>query len=129
MKKLKTLWNTALFLRLVWFKPGKDEPAVRSGIREQWRLFSALVRMLRAWSAGCYHHVPAPTLLAGALALAYLISPVDALSDLIPVLGLLDDVTVLAFVLHACRRDLERFRHWEDLQRKTIDLEVTPAVS
>ncbi|MGE0405348.1 MAG: YkvA family protein [Candidatus Korobacteraceae bacterium] len=93
------------------------------GVRQQWRRFTALIRMLRAWGSGRYRQAPASTLAFALLALVYFLSPIDVVSDFIPVLGLLDDVTVLALVLSAISKDLERFHLWEDQERHTIDAE------
>ncbi len=70
--------------------------------------------MLRAWTGGRYKNVPLKTLLLSLLALVYFLSPIDLISDFIPAVGLLDDVTVVLLLLSAIRKDLDRFRTWED---------------
>lgn len=44
-------------------------------------------------------------------------SPVDLVPDFIPGVGLLDDVAVLALLLHALAQDLAAFRAWEQTHR------------
>jgi uncharacterized membrane protein YkvA (DUF1232 family) len=39
--------------------------------------------------------------------------PFDAIPDFIPVIGLTDDVTVIAMALTAARTEVEKFREWE----------------
>jgi uncharacterized membrane protein YkvA (DUF1232 family) len=87
---------------------------------KHWHRMKALIRMLRAWSKGSYR-LPARTLIFGLAGLIYFVSPIDAISDFIPVLGLVDDVTVIAFVLNAIGRDLDDFRTWEESARRTIE--------
>jgi uncharacterized membrane protein YkvA (DUF1232 family) len=79
--------------------------------------------MLRAWSSGAYRQAPVRTLVLGIAAILYFVSPIDAISDFIPLLGLVDDVTVLAMVLSAIQHDLEAFRRWEELESRTIEAE------
>ena len=44
------------------------------------------------------------------LTLAYVISPIDLIPDFIPVIGYVDDVTVIALVIRMIRKDLARRR-------------------
>ncbi|MDH5640733.1 MAG: DUF1232 domain-containing protein [Nitrospira sp.] len=72
-----------------------------------------LVRLLRAWKNGSYPGLSVRTLVSVAAALIYLLSPVDLVPDFIPGIGLIDDVAVLALLLHALAQDLAAFRVWE----------------
>src|SRR5215831_13438274 len=74
---------------------------------------AALGRMLRAWTGGRYQKVPWPTLLAIVGGAVYFFSPIDLIPDFIPVIGYLDDATVIALAVRAMRRDLGRFLDWE----------------
>lgn len=47
--------------------------------------------------------------LAGLFAVLYLVSPVDALPDFIPLIGWLDDVGVLFFVANLLLKDVQRY--------------------
>lgn len=102
-------------------KAGAQSAFSRSHAGGQWQAFKALIRMLRAWSGGRYNKVPVRTVVFGIAALIYFVSPIDAIPDVIPVIGLLDDVTVIGFVLNAIRHDIERFREWEQVEGRTIE--------
>ena len=41
-------------------------------------------------------------------------TPLDAIPDFIPIVGLLDDAAVIAFVLRAVQTDIQNFKDWED---------------
>ena len=87
----------------------------------------ALVRMVRESRAGRYRRLPQKTLIAIAAGLLYLINPLDLLPDMIPAIGLLDDATILAWVVSQVRRDLEQFRAWEGEWGGAIDVDWSEA--
>jgi len=72
-----------------------DSDALREFGREAARFIPDLVVMLRGVAAD--PRVPQSAKLEAAAALAYLVSPKNRLTNLIPVVGQLDDVAVLAF--------------------------------
>ena len=57
---------------------------------------------------------PAPvgTVLALMGAITYFVSPVDAVPDCIPVIGLLDDAAILGKILDMVKEDLEDYMRW-----------------
>lgn len=73
-----------------------------------------VVELLKAWTRGEYREVPWTTLLLGTGAVIYFVNPFDAIPDILPAAGLLDDASVLGFVLASVKNDIEKFR-----QRKT----------
>ena len=92
--------------------------ALRYAMRNRFRLGStwadltASARLLRAYAQREYTSVPWKSIMLIAGAIAYFVSPLDAVPDLLPV-GLLDDATVIGLVLAQVRRDLDRFLSWE----------------
>lgn len=54
--------------------------------------------------------VPVWRKLAGVLAIAYFLSPVDAVPDFIPMLGWLDDIGVLSAAAMSLVREVQRWR-------------------
>lgn len=85
----------------------------RNRLGEAWETLGTLVRLLRAWARGRYTVVPWRTLVFALAGILYFLDPLDLIPDPIPVIGYLDDATVLAFVLRAIRKDVERFLAWE----------------
>jgi len=47
------------------------------------------------------------------LVLVYLISPIDVLPDWIPLIGVMDDLALLAFAIPMLIREAEKFVAWE----------------
>jgi len=69
-----------------------------------------LVDLLRAYVRGEYRDVPTRTLLLLVAGVLYFVTPLDAIPDVIPGLGFVDDVTVLTYVLGLIRGEIDRFR-------------------
>mgnify|MGYP000042662234 CR=1 FL=1 len=69
-------------------------------------------RCVRDVAAGQYPHIPWKTVGALTAALAYFLVPVDALPDIIPLTGFLDDAAVLGLVFGTAERDLRRYCAW-----------------
>jgi uncharacterized membrane protein YkvA (DUF1232 family) len=85
----------------------------RGRITRGWEDIQALVRLLRAWRRGDYPVVPWRTIILASAALVYFVDPFDLIPDFLPVVGYLDDATVVAFVVESIRRDLDKFLAWE----------------
>ena len=69
-----------------------------------------------AWWRGSYRAINPQALLAIVAGLIYFVSPLDALPDFIPGLGLVDDLAVLAWVMKTWGGELDAFRTWRDAQ-------------
>ena len=82
----------------------------------------ALVRMARASVSGRYRRLPRRSLVAVVAGLIYFLDPLDAIPDVIPLIGFLDDAAVLAWVIARVRRDLDEFLVWEAGEGPVVDL-------
>ncbi len=71
---------------------------------------ATLIELLKAWIRGEYREVPWSTLLLGTGAVIYFVNPFDAIPDILPAAGLLDDASVIGFVLASAKNDIEKFR-------------------
>lgn len=80
-------------------------------LRETAMLF---VEMIRARVSGRYTGLPARSLVLMGAALVYLIAPVDSVPDVVPVVGLADDVAVLGWVAASLSAELTRYRTWRE---------------
>jgi uncharacterized membrane protein YkvA (DUF1232 family) len=73
----------------------------------------AFTRLLRAWATRRYRSMPWRSLSLVVAALLYFVSPLDAIPDFIPVLGFVDDIFIVTWVMRAIQKDVEKFRSWE----------------
>ena len=85
----------------------------RKPFRESWAYLHAMLRLLRAYARGEYSNVSASALLSIVAAVAYLVDPADFIPDEIPLIGFLDDATILEFAMQKTRATLDDFMAWE----------------
>lgn len=76
-----------------------------------------ILSMVKDYWSGKYREVPYWVISAGALALLYVLNPVDVIPDIILGVGYLDDATVVAFCLKLIERELERYKEWQASQK------------
>ncbi|MBU8787173.1 MULTISPECIES: YkvA family protein [Bacillus] len=66
-------------------------------------------RAFRAWRKGDYPLFPKKTIWLAAIALVYVLSPVDLIPDVLAGAGWIDDAAVLAFLFRLIAKELEDF--------------------
>ena len=84
------------------------------------------IRMIKAWAGGRYR-APWKTMAWIIAGVVYFVSPIDAIPDFIPFIGLMDDAFVITLVMRGVRKDVARFRDWED--GGTFDPELPPVAA
>lgn len=77
------------------------------------RYISVFVRIMKDYNAGYYPHLPWKSLLSIVGVILYFINPFDIIPDFIPGIGLLDDITLLAYVYRSIENDVEDYLDWE----------------
>ena len=77
------------------------------------RHVSVFIRIMRDYSAGYYPYLPWKSLLSIVGVVLYFINPFDVVPDFIPGIGLLDDVTLLAWVYRSIEGDVDNYLAWE----------------
>jgi uncharacterized membrane protein YkvA (DUF1232 family) len=85
----------------------------REPFKEYWPYLQTMLRLIRAYHRGQYNQIPDNALLWIVAALNYLIDPFDLIPDATPVLGFVDDATVVEFVADKTRQTLDDFMMWE----------------
>lgn len=73
-----------------------------------------LLSLVKDYVTGAYREVPYWVIGAAAFALVYVLSPIDALPDIIPGVGFLDDAAVLAMCLKLVETELSRYKAWKE---------------
>jgi len=76
----------------------------------------ALARMLSSWVKGDYKNISTKSIIAVVAALIYFVNPLDLIPDFIPVIGQLDDIFVLGYLIKMLNKEIERFMAWEKEQ-------------
>ncbi|SFJ08496.1 Protein of unknown function [Kaistella treverensis] len=85
-----------------------------------------IVRMIRSATKKGGYKPHFKNVIVPGLVLVYLISPIDFLPDFIPVIGVLDDIALLAFAIPLLITEAEKFVAWEAsrTEDKVIDAEI-----
>jgi uncharacterized membrane protein YkvA (DUF1232 family) len=105
--------DSATLLALFNDAAKKAAEVPRQPFKEYWPYLQTMLRLVRAHHRGEYDKVPANALLWIVAALNYLIDPFDLIPDATPVLGFVDDATVVEFVTDKTRQTLDDFMLWE----------------
>jgi uncharacterized membrane protein YkvA (DUF1232 family) len=114
----KACLNDSETLLALFNDAAKKAAAVpREPFKEYWPYLQTMLRLIRAHHRGEYDHVPENALLWIVAALNYLIDPFDLIPDATPVLGFVDDATVVEFVADKMRQTLDDFMIWEVVPR------------
>lgn len=94
-----------------FLKKAKNIPVLRNVIDD----LVTMIDLVNAYVQKEYIQIPIGTVISIVAALIYVISPVDLIPDCIPVVGFVDDVAVIMFVLKlGVAEDLDKFRIWKN---------------
>lgn len=77
-----------------------------------WHHLQLMFKLVKAYFKGDYKKVSIGTIVAILGGIIYFVSPVDAIPDVIPVIGLIDDVFVLGVVISQVNSELKKFEAW-----------------
>jgi uncharacterized membrane protein YkvA (DUF1232 family) len=80
--------------------------------RRIWEYFGLLLSMLWDSFNGKYP-LPMKTSIVMVFAFLYLISPVDIVLDILPLIGFADDIAVLFFAASFIKDDVDNYRLWK----------------
>jgi uncharacterized membrane protein YkvA (DUF1232 family) len=75
-----------------------------------------LGRLSKAYATGKYRHIPWKSLLIILAAIIYFVNPIDLIPDVVPLLGLTDDVGILLWVYQSMNNEVDKFLVWEKSQ-------------
>src|SRR5215468_1287343 len=114
----KACLNDPETLLALFNEAAKKAAAVpKEPFKEYWAYLQTMLRLIRAHQRGEYDQIPDNALLWIVAALNYLIDPFDLIPDATPVLGFVDDATVIEFVADKTRQTLDDFMMWETTPR------------
>ncbi|MDX1504710.1 MAG: YkvA family protein [Spongiibacter sp.] len=82
---------------------------------------STLFNLLQDYVRGEYREIPWWSLGAVSTALLYIFIPMDAIPDIVPIAGFIDDAAVLALCLELVGKDLAIYRQHADARANNSD--------
>ena len=77
-------------------------------------MIPVMISMLRSYFKKEYKDIPLGTLIALISGLLYWLTPADAIPDFLPVIGYIDDATVIGVCLKLINDDLKDYKKWRD---------------
>lgn len=72
-----------------------------------------LIRMVRAYARGEYNGITRTQVALIIGSILYFLTPVDIIPDAIPILGLLDDISLFAWLVMTIGEEMHEFAEWE----------------
>lgn len=106
-----------------FFKKAENIPVLGGVIDD----IICMVALVDSYVKKEYKNIPLATIITIVAALIYVLSPVDLIPDVIPVIGYVDDVAVVLLVLNfGVDKDLNKYRLWheENRNRALISFEM-----
>ncbi len=102
------------------FNKAREKKEIGTIAHEVWDTLQSLFRLIKMSASGEYTGVPATTTVAAVAVLIYFISPIDLIPDFIPVIGLLDDMALIAWFSTSIKHELDKFHEWEATKDATV---------
>lgn len=90
-----------------------DENSKDNKFKQLFDVALTLVRLVRSYVTGEYRQVQTATIISGLAVLLYVLSPIDLIPDFIPVLGFLDDLSLVSWFVGKFQGEITRYREWE----------------
>lgn len=85
---------------------------------------ACMVSLVRSYIKKEYTDIPIGTIISIVSTLIYIISPIDLIPDTIPVVGYIDDIMLLGWVLKSIHSDIEEYKKWRVDNGKQIIEEI-----
>ena len=73
---------------------------------------TCMISLIKSYAMGEYREAPIGTIIGMVAAVAYVVSPLDLIPDVLPGIGLADDAAVIMFAIKMMQTDIEESRAW-----------------
>jgi len=104
-------------------KAMKLAPKKKGALGDTWEKVLLFIDLFKSYINGSYRDISTKSILTVIAALLYFVSPIDAIPDFLVGMGLLDDVTILAYTFKQLNSDIEKFKIWKEVNKEN---EVLP---
>lgn len=112
--------NKALLLVMLQQGISKMESkGVSEGVKEVKDQLQLMMRFVKAYATGEYRDVAGKSMVTIVGVLIYFVSPLDLVPDVLPILGIADDVALIVWMFNVLEKEIARFSDWEK-KSKTI---------
>ncbi|WP_375418611.1 YkvA family protein [uncultured Hymenobacter sp.] len=98
-----------------------DQKSKDNKFRQLFDVMLTVVRLVRSYVSGDYRQISPKTIVSGLAVLLYVLSPIDLVPDFIPVLGFLDDLSLISWFVGSFQVEISRFRDWEKTAAVAVD--------
>lgn len=95
-------------------KKAMEKADKKGPVGDVWEKLQLLFSIFGDWTSGKYRKIPVKSLLMIIGGILYFVSPVDAVTDFLPVAGFLDDATIIALVFRQVNSDLNVYKDWKE---------------
>ena len=114
--------NRALLLVLIQQGVTKlESKGVSEGVKEVREKLQLMIRFITAYVKGEYRDVAAKSMATVVGVLVYFVSPLDLIPDVLPILGVADDVALVVWMFNVLEKEITKFSDWEK-KTKTIKI-------
>ena len=73
-----------------------------------------IFEMIKDYTKGNYKNIPWKTISALSATLLYILMPLDAIPDIIPLAGLIDDDFIISLCIKFFSEDIEKYKVWKE---------------
>lgn len=94
----------------------EDKISGNKGLSKYIEIVKQMFNMLNDYRKGNYRKLPWLTVSSLVFILLYILNPVDLIPDFIPLIGYIDDVTILGLGLSLVETDLKNYLQWKAAQ-------------
>ena len=102
------------------YQKASEKKEIGTLAHEAWETLQSLFRLIKLSISGEYTELPSTTVVAAVAVLLYFLSPIDLIPDFVPVLGLLDDMALVAWFSTSIKHELDKFHMWEAAKAATV---------
>ena len=90
-----------------------DVKSEKSGFGQVIDVMFQFIRLVKAYINGSYRQVSTQSLVSGIAVLLYVLTPIDLVPDFIPVIGMMDDLSLMAWFIGNFQEEITKFSVWE----------------